>query len=119
MDEHRCRQLDGVDRPTRLLLREILQSCLPSIFQAVTMFEKSRRYRPLLGDNEDQSDTDEPTTVNVRRLKRSFWPWKLAPAVHSLVTIVLLIVVAIGVYREKKLFHSRCVRELHTPCRFS
>ena len=82
-------------------------------------FEKSRPYKPLLGDSEDQSDADESTTATLRSLhvKRDFWPWKLASAAHWLVTAILATVVAVGIYREKKL-HSRCVRELHTPCRF-
>lgn len=82
------------------------------------VFEKYRPYRPLLGDNEDQSDVDEPATVNVRHLERTWWLWKLARAFHVLITTVLLAIVAIGIYREKKSFHSRCVRELHTPCTF-
>jgi len=91
------------------------------LFSQITMwFEKSRSrpYKPLLGDNEDQSDDNESTTANLRRLEQDFRPWRLASAVHSLVTVVLLIVVTIGVYRETKLFHSRCVQELHTPCTF-
>ncbi|KAH8668671.1 hypothetical protein BX600DRAFT_510744 [Xylariales sp. PMI_506] len=79
------------------------------------VFEKYRSYKPLLGDNEDQSDAEDSTASNVQRLKQDSWLWRIVRVVHPLVTAVLLIVVAIGLYREKKLFHSRCVRELHTP----
>lgn len=80
------------------------------------LFEKYRPYSPLLDDNEDQSDIDESATANIRPLKQDRWLWKLVRSFHHLLTAVLLIIVATGVYREKKLFHSRCVRELHTAC---
>ena len=80
------------------------------------LFEKYRPYRPLLGDNEDQSDADESTTINIQHLKQDRWLWKLVRAIHIVVTTVLVVVVAIGIYRERRFSHSRCVRELHTPC---
>ena len=117
-DEQHCRLPGRVESPCPTSSEENLAFVWLPFSQATMWFGKPRPYKPLLGDNEDQSDTDESTTTNLRRLKRDVWAWKLAPAFHSLVTTVLLIIVAIGVYRETKLFHSRCVRELHTPCTF-
>jgi hypothetical protein len=114
-DERRCRLLSEIKW---LYATFSTESCDPVSFNSkVTMFEKSRPYRPLLGDGEDQSDTDESIIANAGRSRRGFWLWRLVPAIHSLVTAILLFVVIFGVYREKSSFHSRCVKELHTPCK--
>lgn len=80
------------------------------------LFEKHRQYRPLLGDTEDQNSDDEPIAVEDRPSKPGIWLKILAQLVQPLIIGILLAIITFGVYREKARFHSRCVRELHTPC---
>lgn len=79
----------------------------------------SENYKPLLSGPEDRTSVDGLSDTDLRPLKPKSWSSRLVTLLSRLrpyIIAILSLLLAIHFYLDKRSFHSRCVRELHTPC---